>query len=286
MSPFFSLSRRKIRSFLPSLGVFSWNFGVFFEAPGPSNVHVWRARTCTFEGPFKHHQNSTRERRKNENCGRRGKKRAKFWVVQRRAVRRRAVWWRGRTKENKEKKKRKKKRKVKKQNKKEEQKRNTAENVVLPPSPPPPPQTPFFSSLSGGLKMTPEKKQTHSLGGLWLRPVATIPREDPPRERTSEKKNREIMAPSPHPLAPSPFGPLTLGPPPFGFPTLRAYHFFWVEALLSGPPCVSFSGVPGCSWPMWWIRSKTGRSRHSKLAEVNIGRIRVRPQPLGDPCER
>ena len=24
---FFSLSRRKIRSFLPSLGVFSWNFG-------------------------------------------------------------------------------------------------------------------------------------------------------------------------------------------------------------------------------------------------------------------
>ena len=27
ISRFFSLSRRKIRSFLPSLGVFSWNFG-------------------------------------------------------------------------------------------------------------------------------------------------------------------------------------------------------------------------------------------------------------------
>ena len=27
ISLFFSLSRRKIRSFLPSLGVFSWNFG-------------------------------------------------------------------------------------------------------------------------------------------------------------------------------------------------------------------------------------------------------------------
>ena len=37
----FSLSRRKIRSFLPSLGVFSLNFGCVFEAPGPSNVHVW-----------------------------------------------------------------------------------------------------------------------------------------------------------------------------------------------------------------------------------------------------
>ena len=29
ISRFFSLSRRKIRSFLPSLGVFSWNFGGF-----------------------------------------------------------------------------------------------------------------------------------------------------------------------------------------------------------------------------------------------------------------
>ena len=37
----FSLSRRKICSLLPSLGVFSWNFGGVFEAPGPSNVHVW-----------------------------------------------------------------------------------------------------------------------------------------------------------------------------------------------------------------------------------------------------
>ena len=42
-----------------SLGVFSWNL-VVFEAPGPSNVHVWsswashdspRAQTCTLEGP-------------------------------------------------------------------------------------------------------------------------------------------------------------------------------------------------------------------------------------------
>ena len=32
---FFSLSRRKIRSFLPSLGVFSWIFGGVFEALGP-----------------------------------------------------------------------------------------------------------------------------------------------------------------------------------------------------------------------------------------------------------
>ena len=40
ISRFFSLSRHKIRSFLPSLGVFSWNL-VVFEAPGRSNVHVW-----------------------------------------------------------------------------------------------------------------------------------------------------------------------------------------------------------------------------------------------------
>ena len=38
---FFSLSRRRIRFFLPSLGVFSLNFGGVFEAPGRSNVHVW-----------------------------------------------------------------------------------------------------------------------------------------------------------------------------------------------------------------------------------------------------
>ena len=38
---FFSLSRHKIRSFLPSLRVFSWNFGGVFEGRGPSNVHVW-----------------------------------------------------------------------------------------------------------------------------------------------------------------------------------------------------------------------------------------------------
>ena len=33
-----------IRSFCVSLGVFSWNFGGFFEAPGRSNVHVWSSR--------------------------------------------------------------------------------------------------------------------------------------------------------------------------------------------------------------------------------------------------
>ena len=37
---FFSLSRRKIRSFLPSLGVFSWNFGGVFEDRDP--------QMCTF----------------------------------------------------------------------------------------------------------------------------------------------------------------------------------------------------------------------------------------------
>ena len=63
---------------------------VVFEAPGRSNVHVWspRAQTCTFEGPGlqKHHQYSTRRpperEKKNEFCGGRGKKRAKFWAVQ------------------------------------------------------------------------------------------------------------------------------------------------------------------------------------------------------------
>ena len=39
-NPFFSLSRHKIRSFLPSLGVFS-RILVVFEAPGRSNVRVW-----------------------------------------------------------------------------------------------------------------------------------------------------------------------------------------------------------------------------------------------------
>ena len=64
---FFALSRRKIRSFLPSLGVFSLNFGGVFEAPEMSGP--W----C-----FKHHQNSMegpqRERRKERICGGRRKK--------------------------------------------------------------------------------------------------------------------------------------------------------------------------------------------------------------------
>ena len=37
---FFPLSPHILVLFL-SLGVFSWNFVVVFEAPGPSNVHVW-----------------------------------------------------------------------------------------------------------------------------------------------------------------------------------------------------------------------------------------------------
>ena len=47
---FFSLSRRKICSFLPSLGVFY--FGGVFEAPGRSNVHVWAlGLSCVTGGP-------------------------------------------------------------------------------------------------------------------------------------------------------------------------------------------------------------------------------------------
>ena len=48
----FSLSRRKIRSFLLSLGVLSWNFGGVFETPGPSKVHVW-ALVLSCEAPGK-----------------------------------------------------------------------------------------------------------------------------------------------------------------------------------------------------------------------------------------
>ena len=98
---FFSPATKFVLSFLPSLVVFSWNFGGVWS-PGRSNVHVWssrivmwspggleaagvshdnqRAQTCTFEGPGlqKHHQNSTRrhpeKEEKNEFCGGRGKK--------------------------------------------------------------------------------------------------------------------------------------------------------------------------------------------------------------------
>ena len=34
-----------------SLGVFSWKFGGVFEAPGPLNVHVWRAQGPAEGGP-------------------------------------------------------------------------------------------------------------------------------------------------------------------------------------------------------------------------------------------
>ena len=171
-----------------------------------------------------------------------------------------------------------KKRKVKKQNKKEEQKRNTAENVVLPPSPPPPPQTPFFSSLSGGLKMTPEKKQTHSLGGLWLRPVATIPREDPPRERTSEKKK-----PRNYGSLTSPFGPLTLWPPHpsgphhSGFPPFGLTTFSGLRPSSLGrracpsrvcPGVLGRCGGSGRNWP----KSTFKNWPKSTLAEFEFAR--------------
>ena len=71
---FFSLSRRKFHSFF-SLGGLLVEFWWCFEAPGRSNVHVWRAQTCTHlrVPAFKNHQNSTRrpprERRKNEISG-------------------------------------------------------------------------------------------------------------------------------------------------------------------------------------------------------------------------
>ena len=90
---------------------------------GPSGFQTIarELQTCTFGGfrpsktPQKFHEKTPRER-KNENCGRRGKKRAKFWAVRGRTVR-------GRTKETK-------KKEAKKKNKKEEQKRKK-ENINI-----------------------------------------------------------------------------------------------------------------------------------------------------------
>ena len=79
--------------FCLSLGSILVVFWWCLEAPGPSNVHVWRAETCSLEGPglHKHHQNSTRRHtvrdKKNEMVAGEGK-RAKFWGVRRRGVRR------------------------------------------------------------------------------------------------------------------------------------------------------------------------------------------------------
>ena len=75
ISLFFSLSRRKIRSFLPSLGVFSLNFGGVSEGRDP--------QMCTFGlsgcrvKPRRLHQTGPPE-----NCGgrRKKKKSAKFWA--------------------------------------------------------------------------------------------------------------------------------------------------------------------------------------------------------------
>ena len=109
---FCSLSRRKIRSFLPSLGVFSLNFGGVLKtktlkcarlefsgcrvrAPaarsgGAAGVShdSQRAQTCTFEGLGL--QNTTKIQREDTQRGKKrtnfaageGQKRAKFWAVQ------------------------------------------------------------------------------------------------------------------------------------------------------------------------------------------------------------
>ena len=118
---FFSLSRRKIRSFLSSLEVFS-GILVVFEAPGRSNVHVWSSRAVVCEpgrpglvGPPGFHttarepkrahlrvpvfKNTTKIQRENTQRGKKrtnfaageGEKRAKFWAVPGRAVPGRAV---------------------------------------------------------------------------------------------------------------------------------------------------------------------------------------------------
>ena len=104
---FFSLSRRKIRSFLPSLGgllvEFWWclkrggaqmcTFGVLWlscEAPaarsgGAGGVSHGspRAQTCTFERPGTKIQREDPEREERKKFpARERKKRAKFWAVQ------------------------------------------------------------------------------------------------------------------------------------------------------------------------------------------------------------
>ena len=55
--------------------------------PESPNVHISGLRRCGQKST----RRPLREGRKNENCGGRGKKRAKFWAVRRRAVRRRRV---------------------------------------------------------------------------------------------------------------------------------------------------------------------------------------------------
>ena len=106
---FLPLSRRKIRSFLP-LWVCSRGILVVFEAPGPSNVHVWAlwlscgtpaappdraagARTRQPENskrahlsvpalqtPPKFHEKTPREEEQNKFCGGRGKKKREIWA--------------------------------------------------------------------------------------------------------------------------------------------------------------------------------------------------------------
>ena len=95
----FSLSRRKIRSFLPSLGVFSLNFGGVLKtktlkcarlalglscetptASGPPGLHTTarELQTCTFETPPKFHEKTPREGRKEHILRREREKSAKF----------------------------------------------------------------------------------------------------------------------------------------------------------------------------------------------------------------
>ena len=91
---FFSLSCRKMRSFLPSLGLFSWNFGVCLKSSRlrPQGTRVshdsLRAQTCIVEGPGLQKQTPPNFQQEDTQ---RDRKRAKFWAVQRRAVRGRRV---------------------------------------------------------------------------------------------------------------------------------------------------------------------------------------------------
>ena len=91
---FFPFSRHNFHSFFSLLGVLSLNFGGVIEFRDPEMCTVglsgskcahFRVRNSKTPPKFNEKDpSSPRERRKNENCGGRGKKRAKFWAVRRR----------------------------------------------------------------------------------------------------------------------------------------------------------------------------------------------------------
>ena len=63
----FNPSPPQISFFLPSLAVFSWNFGGF-EEPGPSNVHAWSSRAVVVsQTPPQFHEKTPREGKKKRN---------------------------------------------------------------------------------------------------------------------------------------------------------------------------------------------------------------------------